>query len=117
MRENCTYSLSGGRWPARKCATSDPTPEKAPNKGKTSGGAGGKAVDQGERNERTHGPGPGLGTRVKGTSRRGGSRAKRQGTQVHHAAAPRERATAFGQLLSVKETSCARSGSGDVERV
>jgi hypothetical protein len=25
MRENCTYSLSGGRWPARKRATSDPT--------------------------------------------------------------------------------------------
>jgi RNA-directed DNA polymerase len=31
MRENCTYSLSGGRWPARKRATSDPTPEKSPN--------------------------------------------------------------------------------------
>jgi hypothetical protein len=26
------YSLSGGRWPARKRATSDPTPMKAPNK-------------------------------------------------------------------------------------
>ena len=25
MRENCTYSLRGGRWPARKRATSDPT--------------------------------------------------------------------------------------------
>ena len=25
MRENCTYSLSGGQWPARKRATSDPT--------------------------------------------------------------------------------------------
>ena len=25
MRENCTYSLSGGRWPAHKRATSDPT--------------------------------------------------------------------------------------------
>ena len=25
MRENRTYSLSGGRWPARKRATSDPT--------------------------------------------------------------------------------------------
>ena len=25
MRENCTYSLSGGRWPACKRATSDPT--------------------------------------------------------------------------------------------
>jgi hypothetical protein len=25
MRENRTYSLGGGRWPARKCATSDPT--------------------------------------------------------------------------------------------
>src|SRR5947207_14428830 len=33
MRENCTYSLSGGRWPARKRATSDPTPAKQPNKG------------------------------------------------------------------------------------
>src|SRR5271157_5429623 len=32
MRENCTYSLSGGRWPARKCATSDPTPMNRPNK-------------------------------------------------------------------------------------
>jgi RNA-directed DNA polymerase len=31
MRENCTYSLSGGRWPARKCATSDPTPSKCLN--------------------------------------------------------------------------------------
>ncbi|MCX6630509.1 MAG: reverse transcriptase domain-containing protein, partial [Candidatus Solibacter sp.] len=28
MRENRTYSLSGGRWPARKRATSDPTPKK-----------------------------------------------------------------------------------------
>jgi hypothetical protein len=28
MRENCTYSLSGGRWPARKRATSDPTAMK-----------------------------------------------------------------------------------------
>jgi len=28
MRENCTYSLSGGRWPARKRATSDPTAKK-----------------------------------------------------------------------------------------
>ena len=25
MRENRTYSLSGGRWPARERATSDPT--------------------------------------------------------------------------------------------
>ena len=33
MRENCTYSLSGGRWPACKRATSDPTPTKCPNKG------------------------------------------------------------------------------------
>ena len=32
MRENCTYSLSGGRWPARKRATSDPTPVNQPNK-------------------------------------------------------------------------------------
>ena len=32
MRENCTYSLSGGRWPARECATSDPTPTRQPNK-------------------------------------------------------------------------------------
>ena len=32
MRENCTYSLSGGRWLARKCATSDPTPMKGSNK-------------------------------------------------------------------------------------
>ncbi len=31
MRENCTYSLRGGRWLARKCATSDPTPAKPPN--------------------------------------------------------------------------------------
>jgi hypothetical protein len=34
MRENRTYSLSGGRWPARKRATSDPTPVKRPNKGR-----------------------------------------------------------------------------------
>ena len=41
MRENCTYSLSGGRWPARKCATSDPTPEELPNnaKGEQAGAA------------------------------------------------------------------------------
>src|ERR1035437_579606 len=31
MRENCTYSLSGGRWLARKRATSDPTPMKPSN--------------------------------------------------------------------------------------
>jgi hypothetical protein len=29
MRENCTYSLSGGRWPACKRATSDPTGDQA----------------------------------------------------------------------------------------
>jgi len=33
MRENCTYSLSGGRWLARKRATSDPTPAKRLNEG------------------------------------------------------------------------------------
>src|ERR1700732_1658744 len=33
MRENRTCSLSGGRWLARKRATSDPTPAKCPNKG------------------------------------------------------------------------------------
>jgi group II intron reverse transcriptase/maturase len=32
MRENCMYSLSGGRWPARKRATSDPTPVNLSNK-------------------------------------------------------------------------------------
>src|SRR6266542_2397933 len=31
MRENCTYSLSGGRWLARKRATSDPTATKRSN--------------------------------------------------------------------------------------
>ena len=31
MRENCTYSLSGGRWPACKRATFDPTPQNRPN--------------------------------------------------------------------------------------
>ena len=36
MRENCTYSLSGGRWLARKRATSDPTPVNQPNKGESS---------------------------------------------------------------------------------
>ena len=36
MRENCTYSLSGGRWPAHKRATSDPTPMNQPNKGEQS---------------------------------------------------------------------------------
>ncbi len=36
MRENCTYSLSGGRWLARKRATSDPTPTKRLNKGEQS---------------------------------------------------------------------------------
>src|SRR5450432_3688297 len=33
MRENCTYSLSGGRWPARQRATSDPTARKRSNAG------------------------------------------------------------------------------------
>jgi retron-type reverse transcriptase len=32
MRENCMYSLSGGRWPARKRATSDPTSMNPSNK-------------------------------------------------------------------------------------
>ena len=32
MRENRTCSLSGGRWPARKRATSDPTPMNLSNK-------------------------------------------------------------------------------------
>ena len=34
MRENCTYSLSGGRWLARKCASSDPTLTKRSNAGR-----------------------------------------------------------------------------------
>src|SRR6266478_864903 len=34
MRENRTYSLSGGRWLARKCASSDPTPTKRSNEGR-----------------------------------------------------------------------------------
>ncbi len=33
MRQNRTCSLSGGRWSARKRATSDPTPTKCPNNG------------------------------------------------------------------------------------
>ena len=33
MRENCTSSLGGGRRPAWRGASSDPTPEKPPNKG------------------------------------------------------------------------------------
>src|SRR5580658_2896312 len=86
------------------------TGEGSEQKVKTSGGAGGKAVDQGERNEGIHGPGAGPGDRVHRTSRRAGSRTEREGTKVHHAAASRERATAAGQLLSAKETSCARSG-------
>jgi RNA-directed DNA polymerase len=36
MRENRTYSLSGGRRRARKRASSDPTPTKQPNKSETS---------------------------------------------------------------------------------
>src|SRR6202165_825211 len=36
MRETCTYSLSGGRWLARKRATSDPTPRKQPNQSERS---------------------------------------------------------------------------------
>ena len=67
MRENRTYSLSGGRRRARKRASSDPTAEKVPNnRRKTSGGTGGKAADQGERNERTHEPDTEPGNRVKG---------------------------------------------------
>ena len=53
-------------------------PVKAPNKGNR-GGAGGKAVDQGERNGRTHGPGAGPEPRVKGTTGRAGRRAWRIG--------------------------------------
>ena len=37
MRENRTYSLSGGRWPARKRATSDPTAKKRSNGGGAKG--------------------------------------------------------------------------------
>jgi hypothetical protein len=64
-------------------------PKKAPNKGETRGGAGGKAADQGERNEGTHEPGIEPGNRVKGTSRRAGSRTAGQRSTVHNTAASR----------------------------
>jgi len=108
-------------------------PEKVPNKGdpcgETGGGTGGKAVDRGERNERTHGPGtePDNNNRVKGASGRAGSRTARQrvkaeapikgASQVHNAAAPCERETAAGQLLSAEEAGCTGSGSSDMGRV
>src|SRR5450755_128651 len=91
-------------------------PEKAPNKGNR-GGAGGKAADQGERHGRPRGPDTGPGKRDQGTTRRAGSRTKRQGTKVHNATASREHETIAGQLLSAEEASCAGSGSGNVERV
>ena len=91
---------------------------KVPNKRrKAGGGAGGKAADQGERKEGTHEPGTGSGNRVKGTSRRARSRTARQRVKVHNAAASGERETAFGQLLSVKETGCAGTGSTHLERI
>src|ERR1700675_1097343 len=93
-------------------------PEKVPNKGcRACGGAGGKAVDQGERNGRTHEPDTGPGNRVKGASGRAGSRTERQKVKVHNAAAPCERETASGRLLSAEETSCAGSGSSHMGRV
>src|ERR1019366_5256158 len=49
MRENRTCSLSGGRWPARKRATSDPTPMNQPNKeGPPSAEAGEERAQTGE---------------------------------------------------------------------
>ena len=52
------YSLSGGRWPARKRATSDPTPMNQPNKGEVrpGGGWGGKGAGQGEHCSVLHEP-------------------------------------------------------------
>jgi hypothetical protein len=50
-------------------------PERAPNKRrKARGGAGGKAMDQGEPHERTHGPDAERGHRVPGTTWGAGSR-------------------------------------------
>src|ERR1700722_10530068 len=92
-------------------------PEKVPNKGENRGGTGGKAADQGERNERTHEPDTGPGNRVKGASGRAGSRTERQRVKVHNAAASCERETASGRLLSVEETGCAGSGSSNMGRV
>src|ERR1019366_6323770 len=49
MRENRACSLSGGRWPARKRATSDPTPMNQPNKeGPPSAEAGEERAQTGE---------------------------------------------------------------------
>jgi RNA-directed DNA polymerase len=57
MRENCTYSLSGGRWPARKRATSDPTPLNRPNKeGRPSAEVGEGRAQTGENIVRSHMP-------------------------------------------------------------
>ncbi len=49
MRENCTYSLSGGRWPARKRATSDPTATKPGNAGGAKGPYFGCVSEEGKK--------------------------------------------------------------------
>jgi hypothetical protein len=64
MRENCTYRLSGGRWLARKRATSDPTPMKGPNNDRTSSAEGLEGRAQtGENIVRSHVPPTQSGTR------------------------------------------------------
>ena len=75
IRENRLYSLSGGRWPARKRATSDPTPTKQPNEGQggPKEGCGGKAVDQGERGSAQPVPDAESGERAKRAGTRAGS--------------------------------------------
>jgi hypothetical protein len=57
MRENCTYSLSGGRWPARKRATSDPTPKNRSNneaQAKTEGEEGRPRIKENASPTHTH---------------------------------------------------------------
>src|SRR6516165_10409114 len=53
IRENRTCSLSGGRWPARKRASSDPAPMNHSNNERT-GEWEGKAADQGEPPSTSH---------------------------------------------------------------
>ena len=82
-------------------------PEKVPNKRrKASGGTGGKAVDQGERDGGTHGPGTETGCRVTETTGRSSGSAKGQRTTVHNAPASRRRGIAAGQLLSASRGLC-----------
>ena len=116
MRENRTYSLSGGRRPARKRASSDPTPVKLSNKERAilGGDGGGKGEDQGEHRSTQHEPDTereASVTGIGGVREAAKERKQERFTALLHHVTYR---SAAGQLLRPEAESRAGSGWGDM---